>query len=1039
MQEQSKLQKFITFCDRAMVFSFCALIYFLPISIALNETFTGLALFFYLLKRGGQQAIFLKEKKSLGEEVSLGQRVGLFFKLFKPIDNPLNRPIALLLGVSLISVIFSQYPGVSFKGFLGKMLQAAFIYFNFIECMNSRKRLRIFFTVFFVSCVLICTNGLFQHFTGKGFIHGHIHDGRMASSFRHANDLAAYLVIIVPVLFCLTGLLGRKPKEKSEEGFVFLYKPVTRILVGILFIVTIICFALTYCRGAWIGFFLGTLFLGLKNRKIFIGFAVLISIFFLCFFQGLIKERGGDMVLKNMNDVLGRNNRLGFWQRAGAIIKDYPVFGSGVNTYSLVQQNYTVGWGGYPHNSYIQMMAETGIVGIGAFLWMLIVLFAKAFQSLKKTGPPIAQSRSSVAQIIGGTHQKIEAQHRETFVLCCSSKMVLFGFLTGFLCFLIHSFFDTNFYSVQISSLMWLMMGVIVAVQKVEFKENSALKIQWLQKPNILDASLLTLFTILITAHPYYLHSELNLFELGIYLPGIQAILNGLIPFRDFFLLRGPLELYVPAFFMHLFGENATILSTYFYVGTVFTLILYVFIAKELYKTRFVLYLMIPVFIGRTFPRVAFTFWGGMRYGLGALALLFIIYFFKRKKSFWIFLAGLVSSLALLTSIEVGVCAIFSAAATFIFALIFSFLDRKFLFKSVLLYTLGILSVLIPYGSYLFFTQSLIPYFDMTYNVITNMTRVFPEHFLDTNLPANMWGYFVGLNPFNQYFKVLTPTYCYLFFIGYLIFRIKKRTFKASDLAIFSVFAYGIMMYFAAFRKIGACQFEMTLQPEKILLFIMLEEFFLFLWQKRSGVGISFWKKFGIWFLILGFVGSSVGYSIARFNHRFVVVKYVHHFLFKQDMKALRPLAQRSAAKVGVATLSGMVVPSSQAEDFQQLNEFARHNMDSGKPVFMFPELGSYSFIVDRPFVGRFPMATFSWIGGWQEELFLDLKRVNPKYAVLSKDPGPSFEKAYFKVKPNKISYDKIMRYINENYVQVGSTPSLLIYQRKDVKTSIRN
>ncbi len=558
------------------------------------------------------------------------------------------------------------------------------------------------------------------------------------------------------------------------------------------------------------------------------------------------------------------------------------------------------------------------------------------------------------------------------------------------------------------------------------------MKIKLLEKPRILDACLLIVFTILITLHPYYLNAKLNLFELGIYLPGIQAVLDGLIPFRDFFHLRGPLELYVPAFFMRLFGENVAVLSTYFYVGTIFTLIFYVFIAKEIYKTRFVLYLMIPVFIGRTFPRVAFTFWGGMRYALGALAVLCVIYFFKRKKSIWIFLAGLVSSLALLTSVEVGVCAVFSVAAPLIFALIVGLPEKKFVFKSALLYISGIFSVLVPYGSYLVLTQSLVPYLEMTYKVITRMTEIFPEYLLDPSIPKSLWGYFAGLNPFNQYFKVLTPAYCYLFFIGYLVFRIKKKLFRESDLATFSVFAYGVMLYFAAFRKIGACQFEMALQPEKILLFVMLEEFFLFLWQKKREVGFSFWKQFGIWFLISGFVGSSVGYSIARFNHRFVAFKYAQYFLFKKDMKSLMPLAHQSSERLGLKRINGMVVPSSQAEDFKKLNQFVRDNINFNERVFMFPELGSYSFIVGRPFVGRFPVPTFSWIGGWQEELFAGFKKANPRFTILAKDPGPSFEKAYLKVEKNKISYNQIMRYINKNYVQVASTPSLLIYQRKD-------
>ena len=71
----------------------------------------------------------------------------------------------------------------------------------------------------------------------------------------------------------------------------------------------------------------------------------------------------------------------------------------------------------------------------------------------------------------------------------------------------------------------------------------------FLKKPSYLDVFFFSIFTILITLHPYYLHGEINLFELGIYLPGINALLDGLIPYKDFFHLRGSLEFIYSGFF----------------------------------------------------------------------------------------------------------------------------------------------------------------------------------------------------------------------------------------------------------------------------------------------------------------------------------------------------------------------------------------------------------------------------------------------------------------------------------------------------------
>ena len=110
-----------------------------------------------------------------------------------------------------------------------------------------------------------------------------------------------------------------------------------------------------------------------------------------------------------------------------------------------------------------------------------------------------------------------------------------------------------------------------------------------LRKSTNLDVLFLSIFTVLITLHPYFLYGQMNLFEFGIYLPNINAVLDGLIPYRDFFHLRGPLEVYVPAFFMSLFGENVAVLEAYFYIGTVIALVICVFIAREIlhYSTTF--------------------------------------------------------------------------------------------------------------------------------------------------------------------------------------------------------------------------------------------------------------------------------------------------------------------------------------------------------------------------------------------------------------------------------------------------------------------
>ncbi|VAX35907.1 hypothetical protein MNBD_UNCLBAC01-1119 [hydrothermal vent metagenome] len=464
-------QKLLVFYDRSMLFSFCALIYFLPISIALVEIFSGFALFFYLLKRG---TLFWKNIQNNTQEwtsLSFGKKCLKFLQIFKPITNDLTKPITVFLAVCFISIFPSQYFHVGLIGFLGKLLQSAFVYFTFLECINTKKRLKIFLTAFFLSFTLISINGLFQSITGEGFIHGHLEepDTRIRSSLRSTNDFGAYLVMAIPIFsFMLI----------SIKSF---FKKTPLIL---LVCIALLCLGLTYSRGAWVAFILCFFWGGLKNKKILWYFGIIFIIFTLLFIPKMIKNRTDNSpsfiingfhesietasaVVKKTNTpnneklsawkqktlffktftkrffyyidyyIRVKGNRIPYWETAWKIFKTRPLLGIGFNNYSLVSINTGLPWGGYPHNCYLQLLAETGILGLSAFLWLIISIFKNTKQKLLALDDPFL-------------------------------KFLFIGTLTGLLGFFINIFVDTHFYSVQLSVLMWLLMGISAAIPIIQ-------------------------------------------------------------------------------------------------------------------------------------------------------------------------------------------------------------------------------------------------------------------------------------------------------------------------------------------------------------------------------------------------------------------------------------------------------------------------------------------------------------------------------------------------------------------------------------------
>ncbi len=470
------LPKILDLCNQGMTYSFYALVYFIPISIALVESFFGLALLTFFIKRGLTFYIFLKEAPEKKLVYSWYPKLVLFLKSFKPVDNPLNWPMGIFILAGFLSMFVSHYPILSIKGFFFKLLEWTYAYFILIECINSRKRLKILMIFFVLSSTIVNFNGLVQYLMGKEFIFGkELLTGRVSSSFNHPNDFAGYLVVLIPLLF---SFLWHYPGgARNRWGGIEIIKQrnpsrirLLHFLFLILFILALFNMGHTFSRGAWLAFFVTLLYLGIQRGKLVV-IPLMIIVVFLSYFSPKLDEIRNVSLLADENSaqreisnqklkasmfpgqestsILGNAESRGriflesfknfsgsgrsmFWEDSIMIIRQSPILGMGINTYSQVAK----GKGGYPHNCYLQITAEMGLIGLFAFLWLITLLFIESHRRFYKID--------------------------DAYLFFVHS-----GMLAGLLGFLVHSFVDTNFYSVQLGNLMWVAMGIIVAAQKI--------------------------------------------------------------------------------------------------------------------------------------------------------------------------------------------------------------------------------------------------------------------------------------------------------------------------------------------------------------------------------------------------------------------------------------------------------------------------------------------------------------------------------------------------------------------------------------------
>ncbi|MBF0504133.1 MAG: O-antigen ligase family protein [Candidatus Omnitrophica bacterium] len=449
-------------CDRGIVFSTCALVFFLPISIALLDSFAGLVIFFYVVKKISQIAFHWPLRFS---HLNVVAKARFIIEGLTPGANILGLPLQFLVLVFFISVLQSQYFGLSLFAFFGKFLKGIFLYFSFIEAFVTVKRIQIFLNILLASAFVVLVNGVSEHYWGVDFLKGQaMAGGRINSSFSTCNGLGAYLLPVIGIESHLLYLTIAKNRVSFLQGFLI-----------VLLMLLIVCLCWTYSRSAWLGFLGILLFMVWEDRRKVLYAGILFLIFIFLFLPSLSHVRHLSLINDNNPAVArqqtqdkhssstvsreqsdpkhlgvslvasllqqGGSGRRGFWEKAVSIIRTSPILGTGLNTYSrILKRNPDPKTWWYAHNCYLQLTAETGLLGLACFLWMLFVLFQQGLNSFRAL---------------------------ETLW----SKTVLQGTLAGLFGFFIQSFFDNTFYTVQLGVLMWLVIGLAVAVMRSHTNE----------------------------------------------------------------------------------------------------------------------------------------------------------------------------------------------------------------------------------------------------------------------------------------------------------------------------------------------------------------------------------------------------------------------------------------------------------------------------------------------------------------------------------------------------------------------------------------
>lgn len=376
--------------------------------------------------------------------------LSLMFQKRKIEPNPLTWPIIFFLLACFLSILQA--------GDLTRAIEV-FVFTVFVilvgvlvvNLVNSKDKLQQIITMLFTITLIICLFALYQFvgdmiglspaLTGLKVGYTKIVFGfpRVMAFFNEPLYLADFLFIPLGIGIAL---------------FFANINIIKRSYLWFLIVLMLIVFILTVSRGAYLGLVaMALVFLIFMIRKIFawkhiiVGVMIILSVgagtlFFLSKAQPrAFEEFIGHVTVQDFSSGESTQGRLQAYSKAIDIWKSHPVLGIGVGNYGPYTKGFpdsktVTGWD-VVNNEYLEIMAETGTVGIIAFALIIIVLFW----------------RGIIAYFLS---------HDEFL------KVILVGLFAAFIAILV----QYNFFSTLYIMHIWVLIGLIIAVENLIFREK---------------------------------------------------------------------------------------------------------------------------------------------------------------------------------------------------------------------------------------------------------------------------------------------------------------------------------------------------------------------------------------------------------------------------------------------------------------------------------------------------------------------------------------------------------------------------------------
>lgn len=369
----------------------------------------------------------------------------------------LRHPITFGIAINIIWIFItsctSTMPMVSFKFLIARLWFIVGFYFLGVLLFRSISNAFSFVWLYSIAFSIVIFYTLYR-LSDYGFFNENAAHFVMTPFYKDHTSYGAMLAMLIPVWI----------------GFLFLkndYRLIHKIFILFFIILFFVALVFSYTRAAWASMIVGAIAFAFIRLRIKLSVVAVLAVGLLIALYSyrseiIMKmeknrqESNADITkhmqsISNISTDASNLERINRWKCAFRMFREKPLFGWGPGTYSFTYGPFQLSYDktiistnfgnkGNAHSEYIGPLAESGVLGLLSFLFMVLIV------------------------VYYGIRNYYRAQNSQIRILSLS---ILMGFITYLVHGCINNFLDTD----KISVPFWGFIAIITAIDIYHSKE----------------------------------------------------------------------------------------------------------------------------------------------------------------------------------------------------------------------------------------------------------------------------------------------------------------------------------------------------------------------------------------------------------------------------------------------------------------------------------------------------------------------------------------------------------------------------------------